>query len=263
MKCQEYGELVHAYVDDELDIVTSAQLNLHLKECGSCRGAFDTAKAVKTAAANPALRFSAPAELRNRILAATSGGQQFPNATPSPSLRFRRYWLPIALAAALVLVSGLFLSLRGGANRPQFALEREVLDSHIRSLQEPEESHLYDVKSTDQHTVKPWFDHHVDFSPPVKQLASEGFPLLGGRLDYVEGHPVSSLVYGRNKHRINLFIWPQESGDGRSVDRGFNLFHWSNGGMTFWAVSDLNVPELEQFEALIRAGAQPAAVPGN
>jgi mycothiol system anti-sigma-R factor len=259
MNCKDSSELIHAYLDDELDLATARQLHVHLQECESCRKASETAQAVKTAVANPALYYKAPADLRKRLVA--SARENRPPAAKWFS-QPKRQWLWPALAAAVVLVFGLFMSLHRSENRTQFALEeQEILDSHIRSLQQPEETHLYDVKSTDQHTVKPWFDQHVDFSPPVKQLTSHGFPLLGGRLDYIHDHPVAALVYARAKHRISLFIWPQESGQGTSIDRGFNLIHWSANGMTFWAVSDLNLTELDQFENLIRAGASPTTSP--
>jgi anti-sigma factor RsiW len=255
MNCRDSAELVHAYVDDELDIATARQLDIHLQGCESCRNAAEAAKAVKVAVSNPALYHRAPADLRQRILESTRGGRVSKvNWFSQPS----KQWLWPSLAAAILIGFILYVSLYHPSDRTQFALEQqEILDSHIRSLQQPEETHLYDVKSTDQHTVKPWFDQHVDFSPPVKQLASEGFPLLGGRLDYIHDHPAAALIYGRAKHRINLFVWPQESGHSTSVDRGFNLLHWSTNGMTFWAVSDLNSAELKQFEQLIRTGAAP------
>ena len=255
MNCKESADLVHAYIDDELDLATARQLHIHLQECESCRNASEAAKAVKTAASNPALNYKAPSDLRQRILASTQ------NTRTSKAKWFSSpsgQWLWPGLAAAILVAVTLYLSLHPPEDRAQFALEQqEILDSHIRSLQQPEETHLYDVKSTDQHTVKPWFDQHIDFSPPVKQLASDGFPLLGGRLDYIHDHPVAALVYARAKHRISLFIWPQESGQSTSVDRGFNLIHWSANGMTFWAVSDVNSAELGQFENLVRAGASP------
>jgi anti-sigma factor RsiW len=137
-------------------------------------------------------------------------------------------------------------------NRPsemaaQLALAEEAVSSHIRSLMA---NHLADVASTDQHTVKPWFNGKLDFSPPVKDLAEEGFPLTGGRLDYLEGRPVAGLLHRRNRHIINLFVWPSSRSGSRPEAfsiKGYNVVHWTESGMTFWAVSDLNRKELDQF----------------
>ena len=253
MTCHDSRELVHAYADDELDVATACEVDAHLRDCRPCRQLLDSAKAMKKAVAIPSLYYKAPDDLRAGIL------KSLPPATRAEHSRWRGAWIPMGLAASILAFALLALALSGGKpEQRQFALDQqEVLDAHIRSLQSPAESHLYDVKSTDRHTVKPWFDQHIDFSPVVKQLADRDFPLLGGRLDYLHDHPVAALVYGRQKHTINLFVWPGESGEGSAVDRGFNLIHWSGDGMTYWAVSDLNPSELRQFVDLIRAA--PAA----
>ena len=115
--------------------------------------------------------------------------------------------------------------------------------------------HLYDVESTDQHTVKPWFQGKVDFSLPVKDFKDQEYPLEGGRLDYLDDRPVAALVYRRHKHVINLFVWPAADADSppqTTTRRGYNLLHWTQGGLQFWAVSDLNAEELAEFGRLQR-----------
>jgi anti-sigma factor RsiW len=162
----------------------------------------------------------------------------------------REPWRWMAIAASVLLAASLAWNValvRSGVDARQ-VLAASVLSAHIRSLAA---THLLDVPSSDQHTVKPWFNGKLDFSPPVKFLA--GFPLLGGRLDYFDGHPAAALIYGRNKHVINLFIWPSTpTAETEQTRNGYNMRTWSGSGMTFWAVSDLNATELRQFVSLYR-----------
>ena len=158
----------------------------------------------------------------------------------------------MAAAASLVLV-GLGLWRTVPAWRNDVAEREQVLDAHLRSLQL---THLTDVASTDQHTVKPWFVGKLDFAPAVVDLASEGFPLVGGRLDVVGGRSVAALVYGRRKHVINVFVWPSEGSDAvarSGAERGYTWIRWTRGGMRFWAVSDVAASDLEEFARRLSA----------
>ena len=248
MNCQNARELLHAYVDDELDLVTARQIEAHLKSCPACSHAFAAARAVRTAVANPAVYHHPPADLREKILGnlPVNLAPRVLRKTNSSPAKLRL--LPIA--ASLLVIFGLCWSIINHAGAADLDAQ-VVLAAHLRSMQLAD--HLMDVPSTDQHTVKPWFDGKLDFAPPVWQLADKGYPLAGGRLDYLRDRTVAALVYRRAKHVINLFIWPGDSGSSSLTRQGYNLIHWSNAGMTFWAVSDVNMSDLQQFVDLYRS----------
>jgi anti-sigma factor RsiW len=185
-------------------------------------------------------RYSAPEKLRAALRA------QLPAAPVVPFRPRPRRALGLAGVGAIAIAATVLLLL------PQRGTGvDEAVSSHIRALQP---GHLTDVLSTDQHTVKPWFDGRIDYAPPVRDFAAAGFPLLGGRLDYLAGRPVAALVYGRDKHVIDLYVWPASGSaapSARSVN-GYNVVGWAAGGMRFQAVSDLNPTELAQFAGLWR-----------
>jgi anti-sigma factor RsiW len=242
MTCDEARQFLHAYVDDELDIATALEVEGHLPGCPVCRKELEAARAVGRAVAQATIYFPASSELRHRLRR-----EMRSEIAERTNERVRIAWWkrPMAfsgLAAAVLLVAGsLILFLPSGASNGQID---ELVGSHVRSL---EANHLLDVESTDQHTVKPWFAGKLDYSPPVLDLSAEGFPLIGGRLDYLEGKKVAALVFRRNKHVINLFIWPGDASPANETKQGFNLIRFECKGMICWAVSDLNAGELRQF----------------
>jgi anti-sigma factor RsiW len=243
MNCQEAKNLIQPYGDGELDATHSLAVENHLRGCAGCAAVQRQQEALKSALHSNAMLFKMPAALRKTIV--TELRQTVESEPRSP---FWTAWLfPIGGTAIAFLLLGFFLA--GGLGRsPANPLVAELASDHVRSLMP---GHLMDVVSTDQHTVKPWFDGKLDFAPPVKDLAAAGFPLTGGRLDYIGGHSAAALVYMRQKHIINLFIWPvgtaeRAPGDAVTIN-GYHLINWTGGGMTFWAVSDLNEKELGQF----------------
>lgn len=203
-------------------------------------------------------RYTAPPGLAARIGAALDAAGTEAAVIPLPPRVARRatYWRPLALAAsfvlAIVLSSGTTWYVTASNRQDQLA--EQVIDSHLRSLQA---DHLIDVASSDQHTVKPWFDGKLDLSPPVVDLAAQGFPLVGGRLDYLDDHPVAALVYRHKKHIINVFVWTPKGGGlappPPAEIQGYNLRHWQQGDFTFWAVSDVETDALDAFVKDFRA----------
>jgi anti-sigma factor RsiW len=251
MTCEEIRQLLHAYIDDELDIATALQIENHLPECPKCRKEMEAAQAAGRAAAQAAIYYPAPSALRDRLKQAIRSEVGAPEISPSMGFAIPWWKKPMALsglAAALLLVLGsIVLFLPRTAPRVQIA---DLVGSHVRSL---EADHLLDVQSTDQHTVKPWFAGKLEFSPPVVDLSAEGFPLIGARLDYLDQQKVAALIYRRNKHIINLFIWPGQTSPEVDSMQGFNLIRFECKGMVCWAVSDLNAGELQQFADLFMA----------
>jgi anti-sigma factor RsiW len=244
--CEELQSLLHGYVDGELDLVRHLDIERHLADCPRCADACKQLQLLQAALKGKSFHFTPPPALRRRIDTAL---RNLDDARPSR----RRPWGLLALAAAALLVLGAWAVLRAGLAAENDRGVRELVASHVRSLMLDE--HLYDVKSSDKHTVKPWFLGKVDFSPVVGDFATDGFPLAGGRLDYIEDRPVAALVYHRRKHVINLFVWPaprSAEAEPRALTRqGYQMLHWSRGGMSYWAVSDLNAAELRTFADLV------------
>jgi anti-sigma factor RsiW len=247
-----------AYLDGELAVRDAREFEAHLKECPHCARLHDARIALGAAirAEVPALR--APDELRRQLRARLTSAAGIPVARPTmPPLGWR--WLALAASLALVAVG----SWRVASNRAAGdALSDQVLTSHIRSLMP---GHLTDVVSSDQHTVKPWFNGRLDFSPPVYDFAGRGYPLLGGRIEYLGGRAVAALVYGRRQHLINVFLWPATRGPAGGADattrQGYHLLHWTTPAYTYWVVSDLGLAELREFAQLLRDADSTAGEP--
>jgi anti-sigma factor RsiW len=268
--CDDNARLLHGYLDGELDLVRSLEIEEHLKTCPDCAQELWNQQTLRKAFRSSSLYDRAPSGLADRIRGAIA--LEAPSATveKSPagqaptskqkasmvSLTSKRAawgWLAVAAAILMVLAMSWRIAPGLGWRANSDLLTQEIVSSHIRSLQP---DHLFDVRSTDQHTVKPWFNGKLDFSPPVRDLSEDGYPLVGGRLDYVDHRAVAALVYQRRQHLINVFIWPEAKGTEEALQtssvQGYNIIPWEGGGMYQCAVSDLNKGELEQFTELLR-----------
>ena len=248
MSCQETGLLIHAFADGELDVSKTLEIERHLSHCQSCALAEQDIRELRLSMKDPSLRFAPSPSFERRLRSAVRREAQ---ETPLS----RNWWRWSLAAAAFAVVMLVAWSMFVIVNRPNAdaLVAQEVVSSHVRSLMA---QHLMDVASSDQHTVKPWFDGKLDFSPPVKDLKQDGFELKGGRLDYIDNRPVAALIYQRRQHLINVFVWPAKSGSRSttqaSVSQGYNLIRWTSAGMECWAVSDLNLAELQQFVQLLQ-----------
>src|SRR5438034_4316896 len=271
MTCDEAIKLMDGYLDGELDPIISQTIEQHLRECGRCDQAYKTQRSLIRAIGNATPYFKAPAELRERIqssLREETTEHPVRNGVPGAQVVFHKRqpeprsilseipWNWLGLAAAITLAAIIAFNVVPRAQRPeadQF-LATQLIASHARSLMA---NHLTDVASSDQHTVKPWLDAKLDFAPAVVDLSSEGFPLIGGRLDYLDNRAVAALVYERRKHFINLFVWPAASDAAKApktmTRQGYQLLHWADSEVNYWAVSDVNIDDLQTFKQQFEA----------
>jgi anti-sigma factor RsiW len=248
--CREAAEWVSAYADRELDAVSSLQMESHLAECPRCRAALERVDAVRKAIGSAGLTYSPPAALAALVRAAV--GRETAPA--------RRRWRSTALAGTAIAAGLAWLVVGNVGRGAERRLVDELVAGHVRSLMV---DHLVDVASTDQHTVRPWFNGKIDFAPPVADYAASGFALVGGRMDYVAGRPVAALVYRHQAHLVNLFVWPDRAGASSakaSTADGYSLVHWNDADLAYWAVSDLNLHDLARLADLVRES-RPRAVP--
>jgi anti-sigma factor RsiW len=244
--CAEWRLLLHGYADGELDAANALRFEEHLAACAACAAVLKRTEALKRTIAQEGVSWPASSALHERVAALLASQKTF-SAAPRPSslaqiFDFVRQWSLVPSMA--VLAAGLFLVF--ARPEPGMTLQDELVASHVRSLLA---DHLTDVLTSDRHTVKPWFNGKIDFSPPVVDLSGRGFPLTGGRVDYVGGRVVAALVYRRNGHIINVFIWPSMTASNTAVEReGYNLINWTQADLSFWLVSDLNAVELKEFK---------------
>jgi anti-sigma factor RsiW len=241
MTCEEAEILLHALLDGELDAGHARDVETHVAGCKRCAAPLRDNRDMRGAFSAVALGYEAPAGLRRRI------DMRLP--APAAVRTSRRSVLKgFALGTALssAVAAGVLLAVI--RTDQDSRIMAEVVSAHLRSLQA---EHLTDVLSSDQHTVKPWFNGRLDAAPPVVDLTAQGFTLVGGRLDYIDGKAVAALVYRRRIHVINLFATPAAGGDQRAgaieTMQGFNVRHWRGQGFAFWAASDLNPEELDEF----------------
>jgi anti-sigma factor RsiW len=239
--CADQELLLAGLVDGELDAVHTALIEAHAVRCEGCREELERLQALQILLRTDGLRIGAPESLRRRIAAMPELSPRAANQNRLPN------WLAPGLTGAVAasLAMAMLLPLTAPST-----VDQELVSSHIRSLQP---GHLTDVQTTNQHIVKPWFNGRIDFSPPVPELAGQGFPLAGGRLDSIEGKTVAAIVYHRRLHTVNLFVWPaRDAGEHSAVKDGFSVAEWSDEGLRFAAVSDIAPRELHQFEAAFR-----------
>ncbi len=250
MNCAELNLLLHAYADGELDVVRSLEVEQHVKNCPGCAAKLNSFKALHSALKESDLAYHAPASLRNRVRQLLPA----PNVkieSPLPNLQW--LWKLVAVGATAMALLILLLRPPGvPANSPNNELLAEAVGCHVRSLMP---GHLTDVLSSDQHTVKPWFEGKLDFAPDVKDFATQDFPLVGGRLDYLNGRTVAALVYRHNKHLINVFIWPATNinGSGARITNyhGYFVINREINGFHYCLVSDMEENGLEQLAGLL------------
>lgn len=247
---------VDAYLDGELATSDAVELEAHLAGCAACGRFRDDRLALRRAIAARMPRLEAPEALRGRVRAALREAAA-PGRARRPAAPLAWRWLAFAATLAAVAVGSWRLAVVHTASS---TLADDVLASHVRSLMP---GHLTDVVSSDQHTVKPWFNGKLDFSPPVHDFSGRGYPLLGGRLDYLNARPVAALVYGRRQHVINVFLWPAAGPEGAAppvVRRGYHVLHWATPDLAYWVASDLGLSELTDFTRLLQLGDSAAAV---
>lgn len=250
MDCQRVLSLMEGYLDRELDLTTQLTVEQHLADCPACHAICQQQQALSTALGAQTRYHRAPPAVATGIQSALDKI----DATSGTRLRQAPRWLSLAASVAIAAFVGSGITYWLAGPSPDDLLTQEVIASHVRAQMVA--SRLTDVSSSDSHTVKPWFNGKLDFAPPVLDLTTQGFPLVGGRLDYLAKRPVAALVYRHRQHLIHLFVWPAATRPDTArhalTHQGYQMFYWSDHSMRYWAISDLNADELKSFSNLIQ-----------
>ena len=240
MTCAEAAHLIGPWLDDELDVRSVVDVETHVARCAACSQEKSELLALRETARERLPRFDPPPALEERVLRAVRKA-----GAPRPA---RRFWREAALMAAAACIAVIATS----SLRPRADGANEVVEAHLRSLQA---GHLADVASSDQHTVKPWFQGKVDFSVPARDFATDGFELVGGRLDRLGGRPVAALVYRHRQHLLNVFVWPRDGSEEpvqSTSSRGYQVSSWAKDGLEFRLVTDVSAADADKLVGLLR-----------
>ncbi len=249
MSCSSSEHLLELYLDGELAVRESAEIRKHIGGCSACANQYQWLEQIRTDIRMHVGRYEPPADLEQRVRTAL---RKAAAEKKHPGWLLAN-WMAVAASILLCVSIGWNVALLRSHSSASHQLAQEILSSHLRSLIG---AHLVDIPSSDQHTVKPWFNGKLNFSPEVKDFARQGFPLIGGRIEYIDDQPVAALIYQRRQHLINLFMWPaassSPSGYSAMKKRGYNLVSWMQDGMNCWLVSDVQSSELEQLAQLYK-----------
>ena len=247
MTCREAGPLLHARLDNELDMAGSASVDVHLSDCRACAAQYQALQNLHEEIVAADLAYAPGIALERKL------ADRFQREEKSPRRLWNWNWLnasvmgAVAIAAVLLIISIPMLRVNSTD-----AISAEILDNHLRALQAV---HQVDVPSSDQHTVKPWFQGKTSFSPPVPDLSNDDFILVGGRLEVIHQQPAAAIVYRRRQHVIDLYVSPSAGADSDTQLHdlgGYHLLHWMQNNISYWAVSDVDPTDLRRFAELIR-----------
>ena len=251
MGCTQTRSLLHGHVDNELDFASVIAVDEHLQSCVACKKIYDQHSALRSVVRQHTTYYTAPAAVADRIRAKIGAPARVPAKAVKPRQQWflRGQWLQLGTAVAATAAVTWVTALQLNSPSQDDAISEQVIAGYARSVLT---GHATDVATFDQHTVKPWLSSKLDFSPPVTDLTTAGFPLVGGRLDYLDKRPVAALVYRRRQHLINVFVWPYSKSEKPASmqnlsKRGYYLVHWADAGMTYWAISDAAPADLKTF----------------